>query len=227
MWLCILYFIFYSFIHFIHVAYGILVSPPGIQPEHIALEAKVLTTGLPRRSLVIMCICNAVPWNSKCNKHLKTFFLKERGRPDLTRPLMRVHGIESKKAIQRTAWSALASKHPLATVGRGYKGRMTPRLSPQRLLDLILATITKKQAWLCPLEVRKLKPRLQVICSLGLQGGIDIHLWPERAERVHGQRWQHVTRSQRSTISAWPPAPSLDPCAAQLHPWKNCQPVFP
>ena len=40
----------------------------------------------------------------------------------------------------------MASNTPLATVGRGgYKGRMTPELRPQRLLDLILATITKNR----------------------------------------------------------------------------------
>ena len=37
-------------------------------------------------------------------------------------------------------------QHPLATVGRrGYKGRMTPELRPQRSLGLILATITRNR----------------------------------------------------------------------------------
>ena len=54
-------FIFYSFIHFIHVAYGILVSPPGIQPEPLALEAKSLNHWTAKEVPCNYVLCNTVP----------------------------------------------------------------------------------------------------------------------------------------------------------------------
>ena len=49
----ILFLFFFMFWFFSHKAYGILAPWPGIEPEPLALEGKVLTTGLPGKSLKI------------------------------------------------------------------------------------------------------------------------------------------------------------------------------
>lgn len=118
--LCGYVFFTFIFIHlfiFIHVAYGILVSPQGSTWTKTCIRQRVLTTGLPGDSLVIMYYVIQSHETANVINILKHFLKK--GSTDLADSWWGSWHRKVKKGNTENSMICFSFKHPLATVGRG------------------------------------------------------------------------------------------------------------